>query len=104
MEITRRGSTYNYGKRTVSLNTPRFSCNTSQVSVTIESNNVKDFTGESHHDYTVVLSPDELVEIFNTLAASAMADPEKFENTLTPALKSLIRLSHIASGTVKTPN
>jgi len=103
VEITRRGSTYNYGKRTVSLNSPRVSCDKSQASVTIESNNVKDFTGESHHDYTAVLNSDELVEILNALATSAMGDPKKFESILSPALRSLIQLSHIASGTVKSP-
>lgn len=78
MEITRRGSAYNYGKRTMSLNNPRFSCDKSQASVIVESSNVKDFNGESHHDYTAILSSDELVEILNTLAASAMVDPENF--------------------------
>ena len=56
MEITRRGSTYNYGKRTVSLSEPRFSCENGNASILIKASNVKDFTGESHNDYTVALS------------------------------------------------
>lgn len=101
MEVIRCGSKYNYGERKVSLNNLRFSYDESLASVIIKSSGVKNFTGESRHDYTVILSSDELVEVVSVLAALAVIDPRKFEDILSPALKPLIKLGLVASGAVK---
>lgn len=103
MNIVRRGSAYNYGERTISFDGARFSVD-AKGAVRIEATGVKDFTGESHHDYSVVLEPEDLIRMLNSLAASACANPSVAEQELSSALKSLVQLQYVVAGVAKLPN
>lgn len=103
MNIVRRGSAYNYGKRTISFEGARFSVDP-KGAVLIEATGVKDFTGESHHDYTVTLEPEDLVQVLSVLAASASANPGVAEQSLSSALKSLVQLQYVVAGVARCPN
>jgi len=103
MNIVRRGSKYNYGARAVTFENARFSCDSSGA-VLIEANGVKDFTGESHHNYTVTLEPEDLVQVLSTLAACASANPTQVEQALSSALKSLVQLQYVVAGVAKHLN
>ena len=100
MNITRRGATYNYGPRTVVLDNATASCSDA-ASVVLTASHVKDFTGKSHHDYTVTISAEDLVLILRCVASSAMANPVPFSQALSPVLKELVQLQLIAAGAVR---
>jgi len=103
VNIVRRGSTYNYGKRAVSFEDACYSCGPNGA-VAIEAKGVKDFTGKSHHDYTVTLETEDVLKILGALADGALKNPALLEQALSPALKALVQLQYVAAGLASLPN
>lgn len=59
---------------------------------------IKDFSGNSFHNYTVYLEPNEIQEIIRTLALTAKRHPENVLKIVNSELKSLLQLSALAAG------
>lgn len=100
MQISRHGTWSYHGKSIIELNSPDFSWDSKTSCVIIRQSRIRDFSGSSHHDYTISLSLDDVQRLLLTLSEGASSEPVAFEKALESSLKHLTRLQAIAAGIV----
>lgn len=101
MKISRRGAYADFGTSTISFPEPKFEWNKSNSSLSVKQQSVHDFSTSSRHNYDISISPEELVQLFSTLAAAALSDPQTFEEKMGASLKSIAQLHGVLTGLVR---
>lgn len=100
MKIARRGTLADFGESSIELTAPVFTWNKGDSSLSIRQSDVKDFSTESHHNYNLRLSLDEIQKLLLALSDAAILEPHKFEKGLEQSLRPLLRLQAVVSGVV----
>jgi hypothetical protein len=98
MKISRSGASANWGESSIEFKSPQFAWSKVDACLTIKESNVKDFSTNAHHNYTVRLSLAEIQSLLETLSDAAMSEPVTFEKGLEPSIKSLVRLKAVVAG------
>ena len=98
MKIARTGSAANHGTSEINLPTPKFEWSAAKSAIVIRHGRVKDFTTTSNHSYNIEVTAPELISLLETLALSALKEPDLIEKLFTPSLKSLVQLNQIVAG------
>lgn len=99
MVIGRRGSEKDHGQSTVKLENPRFSWDSKNGCIAITKTGVRDFTGQSKHDYHISVSLAELAEMLDTVSDDPAVDsPGAVASAFAKSLRSLMRLTTVSIG------
>lgn len=102
MEISRRGTSVNYGEYSITLENPIIEWNKSKSGIILKKSGVRDFSSKSNHDYTIAFSSKELVQMFSEMAAAALSDPKSFEEQMGSALKNICQINAVLAGVVRS--
>ena len=92
MDISRRGTSADHGLSSINLKDPSVSWNETNEVVEIKKSSVKDFSTESHHNYKISLSLDEIAKIFHAVASAANRNPKLLAEMQAQTLKSLLQI------------
>jgi hypothetical protein len=103
MKISRRGSSADFGSSSIEINSPTYSWNKEDACLNIKQTGVRDFSTESHHNYTLQLSFSDIQQLLNAISEAAIADPAKFEKELGQSIKSVVRIKAVLAGIVQQP-
>ena len=98
MKIERHGFQRIQGFPRIEFNSPKFAWDGNNSSITIKDRNIKDFSTDSRHDYTVYLSLEEIQDLFQAVSQAAVNDPNTFQKALEKSEKQLIRLIAVIAG------
>lgn len=98
MKISRRGASADFGESSVDLDAPAFAWNPTASCLTIKKSKVRDFSTDSHHNYTVHLSLAEVQSLLIAISDAAILDPPTFERGLEESLKPILRLQAVVAG------
>ena len=94
MFIWRRGAERDQGYRSTSFNPSQIAWDTSSNAVVIAAYDVPDFTGESHHNWTISLSLREIQKMIVAASTAIGGDNSaSVASEMAPALTSLLRLA-----------
>jgi len=99
MKISRRGSSADFGQSSIQFKNPSVSWVEKDNCLNISCSRVKDFSTDSHHDYTASLTTEDIENLLKTISSAAIKNPTIFEQHLSSSLKSILQLQAVASGT-----
>ena len=99
MKISRRGSSADFGQSNIQFKNPSVLWVEKDNCLKISCSKVKDFSTDSHHDYSAFLTTEDLEMLLKTIASAAIKNPSIFEQHLSSSLKSIMQLQAVVSGT-----
>ena len=79
MVIKRNGAASRRGQTQIKFIPVGFRWFEDDESLVMDGRDVADFSGRSHHDYRLLLSVSEFMEMLKVIADAAVADPLTFE-------------------------
>lgn len=99
MDITRRGSSADHGRSSITLKDATFTWNKTSNAIEIKKSRVKDFSTESRHDYIVSLTIEEVEKMLRSIANMATTRPESMQDCPAEILRSLLQIQAAIIGT-----
>lgn len=100
MKILRHGTSAFHSVSKIELNSPKFLWDSKAKCINVKESKIKDFSTNSHHDYTISLSLNDIQKMLVALSEGASSEPAFFEQHLESSLKPLTRLQATIAGVV----